>query len=328
MRRRDFIAAIGGVAAWPLSARAQEPTRLRRIAVLTASTESDPDGQLRLAAFVQGLQKLGWTDGRNVRLDYRFGAGEISRYHRFAVELVGLQPDAILAIGTPAAEALRQATRSIPIVFTLVSDPIGAGLIESLAHPGGNITGFITTEPPLAGKLVQLLKEAAPEVKRVAFLYNPEITYAQAWLRYAEAAAAVYVVQLIAAPVRNVAEIESALATLAREPNGGLLVLADDVTWPYRKHIITLAERHRFPSISHFHVFVEDGGLMSYDANELDAYPSAAGYIDRILKGEKPADLPVQAAVKYQLTINLKSAMAVGLTIPETFLVRADKIIE
>ena len=330
MRRRDFIAGLGGAAmARPLAARAQQPNRMRRIGALTGGIESDQVWQSFRTAFEQALQKLGWTDGRNVWIDYRFGAGEIDRYRTIATELIGLRPDVLLAGGTPELAALQQATRSIPIVFTLITDPVGGGFVASLARPGGNITGFVTNEPPLGGKWLEMLKEAAPQVRRVAFLYSPQTnSYAGEFFRYAETAAAAYAVELTAGPVHNDTEIEDALGTLAREPNGGIIVLPSAFASVHRERIIGLAVRHRLPSVSSIRDFVNDGGLISYGNDLDDDFRSAAGYVDRILRGEKPADLPVQAPVRFQLTVNLKAAKAIGLTIPETFLLRADKVIE
>ena len=334
MRRRDFISRFGvlmagGAAAWPLAARSQQRDRMRRIGALMTGAESDQRTRSFIAAFESGLLKQGWMAGRNVRIDYRWAAGDIERYRRFAAELVGLRPDVILAAGTPSVEALRQATRSIPMVFTLVGDPIAGGFVASFARPGGNITGFIATEPPLAGKLLELLKDAVPRLRRAAFLYNPETaSYATELLRYARTAAAAYAVELTEAPVHNETEIEGAVATLAREPDGGIIVLTSDFTVTHRERIIGLAVQHRLPIVSDADIFTASGGVISYAPDVIDSFRLAAGYVDRILKGEKPADLPVQAPVRFELIVNLKAAKAIGLTIPETFLVRADKVIE
>ena len=328
MRRRDFIAGLGA-AAWPLSARAQQRDRMRRIGAFMFGAESEQAAQSRRVAFEEALQKLGWIHARNVRIDWRWGSGDVDHIRMLATELVGLRPDVLFAGATPELAALQQASRSIPIVFALTSDPVGLGFVASFARPGGNITGFMSNELSLAGKWLELLKEAAPRTKRVAFLYNPDTApYAGAYLRYAESAAAVYGVELIAAPVHNDTELEEALAALAREPNGGLVVGGDEFLGLRRQQVASLAIRHRLPAIYGTIPMVEAGGLIVYASDFLDDYRSAAGYVDRILKGEKPANLPVQAPVKYQLVVNLKSARAIGLSISEAFLVRADRVIE
>jgi len=328
MRRREFVVGLG-VAAMPFVASAQQPGPKRRIGALMSIAESDSDGPLRRTAFEQGLQKLGWTNGRNVQIDYRWAAGDIDRMRAFATELVGLRPDVLLGGDTPTTAALQQATRTIPIVFALVSDPIGGGFVASFARPGGNIPGFITNEAPIAGKLLELLKQAAPQLQRVAFLYNPETaSYAGEWLRYAETAGTAYAVELIAAPVHDDAEIEGAFGALPREPNGGVIIVPSAFTNVHRERIIALAIRHRLPAVSAFRYFVNSGGLISYSDDLADQYRQAAGYVGRILKGEKPADLPVQAPVRFELIVNLKTAKAIGLTIPESFLLRADTVIE
>ena len=321
---------LGGASmAWPLVARAQQPGPMRHIGALMPNAESDQTAQLYRTTFEQGLLKLGWADGRNIRIDYRWTAGEIARYRRFAAELVSLRPDVLLGSNTTAVEALRPLTRSIPIVFALVADPVGDGFVASFARPGGNITGFLTTELPIAGKLVDLLKSAVPRLRRAAFLYNPETaSYARESLRYAGTAAAAYAVELTEAPVHTETEIEGAVATLAREPDGGIIVLTSDFTVTHRELIVGLAAQHRMPMISDASIFTDYGGIISYGPDIIDSFRLAAGYIDRILKGEKPADLPVQAPTRFQLIVNLKAAKAIGLTIPETFLVRADKVIE
>ena len=296
INRRTFITGLGAVFASPLTAQAQQGGAMRRIGVLMPGTESDQEEQLRVAAFQQGLAKLGWTDGRNVQIDYRWGGLDIDRMRTFATELVGLRPDVLFAGNTTTLAALQQATRSIPIVFTLVADPIGGGFVASLARPGGNITGFMSTEPPLAGKWMQFLKEIAPGMRRAAFLFNPEAApYAGEYFRDAETAAASLAVELIAAPVHDETEIDGALATLAREPNSGLIVMPDAFTRRHRERIIAVAAQHHLPAIYADRSFATDGGLISYGADLPDVgYRQAASYVDRILRGEKPADLPVQ----------------------------------
>lgn len=325
--RRELIVAVANIVAWPIVGQAQQPQR--RIGVLMPTTESDPTERSWLAAFVEELARLGWVDGRNVTIDYRWGGGEIDRYRIVAAELVNLRPHALLVAGTPAVSVMLQATRSIPIVFTLVADPVGSGFVESLARPSGNITGFIPIEPVTASKWLELLKSIAPQVRRVAFLYNPETaSYAGAFFRYAETAATAYRVELIAAHIHNDMEIESVLGTFAREPNGGLIVLAEAFTQLHRERIISLAARYRLPAIYDDPSFAASGGLITYFNDYRTDFRAAAGYIDRILKGEKPGNLAVQAPVRFELTVNLKAAKAIGLMIPETFLVRADNVIE
>jgi putative ABC transport system substrate-binding protein len=330
MRRRTFIAGLGSAAAWPLTARAQQAQRMRRIGVLMPGTESDPEEQLRVTAFRQGVAKLGWTEGGNIQIDYRWGGLDIDRMRTFAMELVGLRPDVLFAGNTTTLAALRQETRSIPIVFTLVADPIGGGFVASLARPGGNITGFMSTEAPLAGKWMQFLREITPGLRRAALLFNPETApYAGEYFRHAESAAVPLAVELIAAPVHDETEIDGALATLAREPNGGLIVMPDAFTRSHRQRIIAVAARHRVPAIYADRSFATDGGLISYGGDAPDVgYRQAASYVDRILRGEKPVDLPVQTPTRFELVINLKTAKALGLTIPESFLNLANAVIE
>ena len=329
MRRREFIAGLGSTAAWPLAARAQQPVPMRRIGVLMQMAESDRQGQLRIAAFRQSLEKLGWTDGRNVRIDYRWGDLDVERMRKLASELVGLRPDVLFAGDTSTLAALQPETRSIPIVFAVVGDPIGGGFVASLARPGGNITGFIPVEPPLAGKWVQLLKSVVPGLRRAAFLFNPEVApYAGEFVRYAEAAAAPLTVELTAAAVRNDADIADVLAALSREPKGGLIVNGDAFTSVHREWIIAVAARHRLPAIYPFRFYATDGGLISYGIDMIDQYRQAATYVDRILRGEKPADLPVQAPTKFELVINLKTVRAMGLDVSRDMLSIADEVIE
>ena len=325
--RRKFLAALGGAAAaWPLAARAQQAERVRRIGVLMNVGADDPEGQARIVAFVQGLQQSGWSDGRNVRIDIRWGGGDPERIRKYAAELVALAPDAILATNTMVVGPLQQATHTVPIVFVQVIDPVGAGIVSTLARPGGNTTGFTVFEYGMCGKWVELLKEIAPGVRRVAVLRDLATGIAQ--LAAIQAVAPSFSVELSVIGVQDADEIESAVAAFARSPNGGLIVTASPLALIYRELISMLAARHRLPAVYSFRYFVTAGGLISYGPNSIDPYRRAAGYIDRILKGEKPAELPVQAPTKYELVINLKTARALGLEVPATLLARADEVIE
>jgi putative ABC transport system substrate-binding protein len=326
IERREFLATLGGAAAWPLAARAQQPERARRIGVLMNLAADDPQALSRITAFVQGLQQLGWTEGRNMRIDTRWGAGDAARFHRYAEELLALAPDVILASGTPAIQALQQATRTVPIVFAVVGDPVGMGLVASLARPGGNITGFTPMEFGFGAKWLELLKEIAPRVTRVAVLRD--LTIGPAQLSAIQAVAPSFGVELSAVGVREASEIERAVAAFARSSNAGMIVTASTSAAVQRDLIVTLAARHRLPAVYPFRYLVTSGGLISYGANTIDIYRHAAGYVDRILKGEKPGDLPVQAPTKYELVINLKTAKALGLEVPATLLARADEVIE
>jgi len=330
MRRREFITLLGGATVtWPLAARAQQPDRMRRIGVLMGFPESDSQAQSFIAAFRDGLQKLGWTDGRNIRIDTRWPGFDAESRQRFAKELVALQPDLILSHTTPTTAALLQETRTIPIVFATVTDPVGSGFVPSLARPGGNVTGFTLVEPTMAAKWVELLKEIAPRVNRVAMLFNPATaTYADYFLTPFKAAAASFGVAAIAAPVRDMSELESVVAAQAREPNGGLIVMPDSFTDTHREEIISLVARYHLPAVYAYRFFTERGGLLSYGADLRDNFRRAADYVDRVLKGEKPADLPVQAPTKFELVINLKTAKELGLTITRDFLLIADEVIE
>jgi putative ABC transport system substrate-binding protein len=329
MKRRQFITIIGGAAAvWPLAARAQQPDRVRRIGVLMGAAESDPEGQRYIKAFAQGLQELGWVRGRNVQIEYRWGGSDPARIQTYVAELVGLKPDVILAHTSLVVAPLLRETRTIPIVFTQLNDPVESGLVASMARPGGNITGFTSFELSVSGKWLESLKEIAPSVTRAAVILNPAQSPQVAMLRAIEAVAPSAGVLLTVAGVQDAAEIEPAVSAFARESNGSLIVLPSPVTIGNRELIITLAGRHRLPAVYASRYFVTDGGLMSYGVDPADLYRRAAGYVDRILKGEKPADLPVQAPTKYDLVINLKAAKAIGLTIPESFLLRADEVIE
>jgi putative ABC transport system substrate-binding protein len=329
--RRKFISALGGVAvAWPFAARAQQADRMRRIGVLDSRAADDPEGRARLAVFLQGLQELGWTDGRNVRIDYRWGAAaDADRYRTYAEELVALAPDVILASASKSLAALQQATRTVPIVFVLVADPVGAGYVASLARPGGNTTGFTLFEYSLSGKWLELFKEIAPNLTRIAILRDPAIAAGIGQFAVIQAMAPPSLgVELSPIDVRDVGEIERDVAAFARESNGGLIVTASAGAATHSELIIMLAARHRLPAVYPFRYFVTSGGLISYGPDLNDQYRRAAGYIDRILKGEKAANLPVQAPTKYELAINLKTAKALGITVPGTLLARADAVIE
>jgi putative tryptophan/tyrosine transport system substrate-binding protein len=329
MRRREFIAAIAGsAAAWPLTAHAQ-PELIRRIGVLMGFPESDSQAQGFIAAFRDGLQKLGWTDGRNVRIDTRWAAFDAESRQRFAKELIALQPDLILSHTTPTTAALLQQTRAIPIIFATVTDPIGSGIVASLPRPGGIATGFTLVEPTMAAKWVELLKQIAPRVNRVAMLFNPATaTYADYFLKPFKAAAPSFAVEAIEAPVHDTSELESVVAAQAREPNGGLIVMPDSFTDSHRVEITSLVARYRLPAVYAYRFFAEHGGLLSYGADLKDNFRRAAEYVDRVLKGEKPADLPVQAPTKFELAINLKTAKVLGLTVPPSLLSLADEVIE
>jgi putative tryptophan/tyrosine transport system substrate-binding protein len=329
MRRREFIAGLTGAVTWPIAAWAQQGERVRRIGVLMGYDESDLEAKGWTAAFGQGLKELGWLEGTNVRIEYRWGGIDAERLRTFAAGLAGSNPAVMLASNTPTLAALQRATRTIPIVFANVSDPIGGGFIQSFSRPGGNITGFVPTEPPLGGKWLTLLKGIAPKVSRVAFIFNPETApYAGEFFRQAETAAASVAVEIIATAVRDDLEIEGTIASLAREPNGGLIVLPSAFTTAHRAQIIASAARHLLPAVYAYRYFATDGGLMSYGNDLSNTFRGAAGYVDRILKGKEPADLPVQAPIKYELVINLKTANAIGLTIPEAQLATADEVIQ
>jgi putative ABC transport system substrate-binding protein len=329
MRRRDFITLLSGAAAWPPAARAQQAgERMRRIGVLHTPAANDPDGQARNAAFLLGLQQFGWTDGRNVRIDTRWSAGDADRIRSYVAEFVALVPDVILASGSATVGPLLQATRAVPIVFVNVPDPVGAGYVESMARPGGNATGFILFEYGISGKWLELLKQIAPGVTRAAVIRDAGITAGIGQFGAIQSAAPSLGLAVTPVNVRDPGEIERAVAAFARTPNGGLIVTGSALAGVHRNLIITLAARHKLPAVYFRREFVTDGGLMSYGPDIIDQYQRAAGYVDRILKGEKPADLPVQAPTKYELVINLKTAKAMGLTMPETVLARADEVIE
>ena len=327
LKRREFITLLGGVAAWPLAAGAQQADRLRRIGVLMSLAADDPESQARLAAFAQGLQQLGWTIGQNVRVDYRW-ALNADTMRKYATELVALAPDVILATSSPAVAALQEATRIVPIVFATVIDPVGAGFVESLARPGRNVTGFLLFEYGISGKWLDLLKQIAPGVARAAVLRDPTIASGSGQLGAIQGAAPAFGVELRPVDVRDADEIERAVAAFAHASNGGLIVTASVAAVVHRDLIIGLAARHRLPAIYTQRVFVTNGGLIAYGPDFIDQFRRAAGYVDRILKGEKPADLPVQAPTKYELVINLKTAKALGLEVPPSLLARADEVIE
>src|SRR5262245_32468012 len=327
--RREFITLLGSAgAAWPIAARAQQPQKMRRIGVLINTAADDPEGQSRVAAFLQGLQELGWTDGRNVRIDTRWVAGDAARGRSYAAELVALAPDVILASASPAVLALQEATRTVPIVFAQVIDPVGAGFVDSLARPGGNATGFTQFEYGMSGKWLELLKEIAPRVTRVAVIRDPALASGAGQLGAIQSVAPSFGVELSPVGVRDASEIERAITAFARTSNSGLIVTPSSLALVHRELIASLAARHRLPAVYGVRYHATLGGLLSYGPNSIEPFRSAAGYVDRILKGEKPADLPVQAPTKYELVINLRTAKALGLEVPPTLLARADEVIE
>ena len=327
MRRRQFIRLLGGAAAWPLAAPAQQPERMRRVGVLMPTSADNPDAQARLAAFLQGLQQFGWAVGRNLRIDLRWAAGEVDRNRQYAAELVALAPDVILAVAS-GVPALKQATRTVPIVFTIVADPVGLGLVDSMARPGGNITGFLAFEYGISGKWLELLKQVATGVTRAAVVRDPAIATGAGQFAAVASVGPALGVDIVPVNVSDPGEMEDALAAFARSANGGLVVTGSAFALMHRDLIIKLAAQHRLPAVYYERAFVAAGGLISYGSDLIDQYRRAAGYVDRILKGEKPADLPVQAPTKYELVINLKTARALGLTVPPTLLARADEVIE
>jgi ABC-type uncharacterized transport system substrate-binding protein len=329
MRRRELITLLGGAAAaWPLAALAQQGERIRRIGVLHSLASDDPEGQARLTAFVQGLQELGWTDGRNVRIDYRWAAGDAERARRYAAELVALAPDVILAHGGSIVPSLLQATRTVPIVFTQTPDPVGAGFVTSLARPGGNVTGFLVFEYGISAKWLELLKEIAPRVTRAAVIRDAAIASGTGQWGALQSVAPSFGVELSPVNMSDAGEIERAVAAFARSPNGGMILTASTLAVIHRELIITLAARYRLPAVYTSRYFVTGGGLISYGADSIDPQRRAAGYVDRILKGERPADLPVQAPTKYELAINLKTAKTLGLDVPTSLIARANEVIE
>jgi putative ABC transport system substrate-binding protein len=332
MRRREFITLVGGAAAvWPIAARAQQPERMRRIGVLMAPTEDDPEGGAQLSGFTQGLAALGWIDGRNLRMEVRWGGGDANRARILAKELVDLQPDVILAQGTPVTAALRRETRTIPIVFVVVTDPVGDGFVAELARPGGNITGFLTSESGITAKMLELLTEIAPRLKRVAMLFNPDTapgggTY---YLRDFNTAAQSFKLEPIAARAHSDPEIETVVTSLGREPGGGLIVMPDFFMFNHVEAIILLAARNKVPAIYPWRfVVAKSGGLLSYGPDLRDIVRRGAPYVDQILRGAKPADLPVQVPVKFEMAVNAKTAKTLGLTVPPSMLLLADEVIE
>jgi len=329
MRRREFIRFVSGAAAaWPFRVRAQQGDRIRRIGVLTGTRAEDLDNKARLAAFEQALQQLGWTPGRNVRIDYRFAGGDAATSRKQAEELVALAPDVILSTGSFSTGSLLQATHTVPVVFVIVPDPVGSGFVDSLSQPGGNATGFMQFEYGLSGKWLELLKEIAPSLTRVIVLWDPAITAGIGQFTIIQSVATSAGVDVKPVKLRDAGEIERAITAFARSQNGGLIVTASAFGLVHRDLIIALAARHKLPAVYPESLFIAAGGLISYGANFIDQYRRVASYVDRILKGEKPADLPVQAPNKYELIINLKTAKALGLTIPPSVLARADEVIE
>jgi putative ABC transport system substrate-binding protein len=329
MRRREFIALVGSAAAWPLAASAQQPERMRRIGVLMTLAADDPFGQAQVAAFQQVLQQLGWSDGRNVRIDIRWHENDADRARGYAQELISLAPDILLADATVSVTALQHVTRTLPIVFAAVGDPVGAGFVDTLARPGSNTTGFMVFEWGFSGKWLELLKQIAPQVTRAAVIRDPALVAGIAQFTAVQAVASALGVEVTPIGVHDIGTIERAVEGFARSANGGLIVTGTGIMPAVtRDLIITLAARHKLPAVYAYRFMVTAGGLVSYGPDILDQYRRAAGYVDRILKGEKPADLPVQAPTKYELVVNLKTAKAIGLEVPATVLARADAVIE
>jgi putative ABC transport system substrate-binding protein len=329
MQRREFITVLGGAAAMPFTARAQQLAGMRRVGILINLSENDLEAQRLVAAFEERLAQLGWINGRNLWIDYRWGSGDVDRVRALAKELVGLSPDIIVGYATPSVLALQRETRSIPIVFLSVTDPVGQGLVATLAHPGGNITGFAVFEFSLGTKWMEALKQIAPNLKRVTTIFNPNTApYYPLYLSAIEKAASSLAVELIVVEIHNDAEIERAMNTLAHEPDGGLIVMPDSFNMTHRQAIIAFADRHRLPAMYYFPLFATDGGLISYGPDEIDMFRRAAGYVDHILKGAKAGDLPVQQPTSFRLVINLKTAKAIGVQIPVSLLARADEVLE
>jgi putative ABC transport system substrate-binding protein len=328
IRRREFIVGCGSAAAWPVVARAQQGDRVRRIGLLLPLDENDPRWMSRRSAFTQALAELGWTDGRNVRMEVRLGRDDINRIRALAQELVGLQPDIILTSSTSPTAALQRETRTIPIVFVNLFDPVASGLVTRLDRPGGNVTGFANFEASLGGKYLELLSEIAPGLKRAALMLNPDIAPGSTFMPSLETAARSFKVVPIVAPVHSDVEIETAITALGREPAGGIVVIPDFFTTEHRASIIVAAARNNVPAVYGLSEMARDGGLLSYGADQIDTYRRAANYVDRILRGANPGDLPVQFPVKYEMVVNLKTAKALGLTVPQSILLRADEVIE
>jgi putative ABC transport system substrate-binding protein len=330
MRRRDFLSLIGGAAAtWPLAVRAQQPARLRQVAILRAEVAGDPEGLRNSGALIQGLQALGWTQGRNVRIEQRWAGGSVDAMKALAKELVALEPDVIVVVSTPVSAAVMQETHTIPIIFVQNFDPVGSGLVKSLVAPDGNITGFTSYEPGISSKWLELLKGVAPQVARVAIMYNPQTApYAGVFLRSVEAASPIFAIQPIAMPIQDSGTIEKSIEAFAREINPGLMVLPDATTTVHEKLIVKLASQHRLPAIYPWRHYVTAGGLMCYAVDLPVLWRRAASYVDQVLKGEKPANLPIQQPTKFELVINLTAAKAVGLTIPASILSLADDLID
>ena len=328
MKRREFIAALGGAAAWPLAIRAEQPKQMRRIGVMRSGDASDPVSQVRVSAFADGLRKLGWIEGTNLAIEYRWGGNDVERVRHYAAELLDQHPEVIWAAGPLSLLSLKRATHTVPIVFTEVVDPVGSGFVASLARPGGNLTGFTLGEFSLGGKMLEVLKEIAPKLNRVAVILNLDQPPNVALYYTIEMLAPSIGIRPTAADVQNPADVERAVQAFASEPNGGLIVLGTPITIAHRELIIALAARHHLPAIYFYRFFVTGGGLVSYSVDPVEQALEGAGYVDRILKGEKPADLPVQAPTKYELVINLKTAKALGLEMPPSVLARADEVIE
>ena len=328
MRRREFITLLGGAASWPLAARAQQGEKMRRIGLLANIAADDPEAQARLTAFVQELGQLGWIAGRNVKIDSRWGAADDERIRRYVAELVALAPDVLVANSSQVVAALIKATRTVPIVFASIPDPVGAGFVNSLARPGGNATGFLLYEYGMSGKWLELLKQIAPQTTRVGVIRDPTVAAAAGYFGIIQAAAPSFGVEVSPINVRDAGDIEHAVMAFARPPNGGLIVTGFPLMVVHRDLIVALAARHRLPAVYTVRFFVTGGGLISYGPDRVDQFRRAAGYVDRILKGERPADLPVQAPTKVELVINLKTASALGLDVPPMLLARADEVIE
>jgi putative ABC transport system substrate-binding protein len=329
VKRRQFITLLGGAAAWPVAARAQQPQRIRRIGVLMVTPEHDPQSRARVAAFQQGLEKLGWTIERNLQIDYRWGIADQERAAAATAELLSLAPDLLLANAATAGRAVQQATRTVPTVFTGISEPVAQGLVASLARPGGNITGFTNLEPSVGGKWLEVLKEIDPRVTRVAFMLNPSLSpVTELFYRSVEMAAAKLSVQASIASVTEAAHIEAVVTNLGRDPGGGLIIPPDTFLVSHRNLLVELTSRYRLPAIFPFQYFAAAGGLVSYGPDLVDQFRRAAVYVDRILRGEKPAELPVQQPTKFEFVINLKTARMLGLTVPQTMLALADEVIE